>query len=169
VIKAVDVVPRLRAVARFTTKRGAVGALPRHFLFELAFVRIFVARRAPAVVEFERKDLVGSASESGFVAIGTRHSRMGAGQREPRVTVLGDSIGRAVPIDDRVAVFAPVLVRCGGKLIVMRVLVAVRAQLELHFVDGVFTGRNMAFRAIYFGVFALQRVFRGVMLFHAEQ
>jgi len=132
-------------------------------------VRVFVTRGAATVVELEGKDLVGPASESRLVAIGTGHSRMGAGQREPRVMVFGNGIGRAVPIDDRVAVFATVFVWRGGKLIVVRIFVAVRARLELHFVDGVFAGGNMTFGAIDFDVFALQRVFRGVMLFHAEQ
>lgn len=78
---------------------------------------------------------------------------MRAGQRKLRVAMFGDGERRAVKIQYGMAVFAPVLVRRGRKLAVVRVFVAIRAGREFHFVNGVFPGRQMAFPTFHRDVF----------------
>ena len=53
VIEAVDVRPGLYGVASLTAERCAIGALASHLSVEFAFVWVFVARSAGAVLEFE--------------------------------------------------------------------------------------------------------------------
>lgn len=55
--------------------------------------------------------------------------------------MLGDGVAGAVPIGHRVAVLAAVLIRCGGELVVVGILVAIGAGLKLNLVDGVLARR----------------------------
>ena len=71
-------------------------------------------------------------------------------------------------IDDGVAGFAAIVIRSGGKLIVVRILVAIVAGFKFDFVDGVFARGNMALGAFHFYVHSLERIARRVVLFHAE-
>ena len=79
---------------------------------------------------------------------------MRAGQRKPRVAMLGNRERRA-EIQYGMAVFASVLVRRGGKLAVMRVFVTIRASREFHFINGVFSRGQMAFPAFTVTCFPL--------------
>ncbi len=83
---------------------------------------------------------------------------MGAGQRKPRVAMFGDGERRAVKIQYGMAVLASVLVRRGSKLPVVRVLVTIRAGREIHFVNGLFPGREMTLLALNRNVLATQRI-----------
>lgn len=94
---------------------------------------------------------------------------MCAGQRKPRVAMLGDGEGRAVEIHNCVAVFASVLVRRGGKLPVMRVFVTIRTGREFHFVNGVFASREMALPTFNRNVFSPQGIARCIVLLDAEE
>ena len=73
-----------------------------------------------------------------------------------------------MPVCNGVTLLATILVRLAHKLIVVRIFVAVRAQLEFHFIDGVFACGDVALGAFDLYMFALQRVLRGVVFFHAE-
>ena len=167
-IEAVDVCPGTGIVASFATEWSAIGALAGHAIIEFAPVRIFVASRARAVFELEGKHLVGTAAETYFMAIGARDGDVSANQGKARGLVLSDRERTPVKVDDGVARFAAVVVRRGGKLIVVRILVAIGASFEFHFIDGVFARGNMALRAFYLNVFALEGVAGSVVLFHAE-
>ncbi|HUE54913.1 MAG TPA: hypothetical protein VMO76_03715 [Candidatus Udaeobacter sp.] len=83
--------------------------------------------------------------------------------------MLGNRIGRAVKIQNGMAIFAFVSIRRGGKLPVMGILVTVGAEGEFYFIDGVLSRRQVTLFAGNRDVFALQRVFGCVVLFHAEK
>jgi hypothetical protein len=68
-----------------------------------------------------------------------------------------------------VAVLAAVLVRRIRELPVVLILMTVQASRELNFIDGVLACGQMALVARNGNVFALQRVFGCVVLFHAEK
>ena len=67
-----------------------------------------------------------------------------------------------------VAILAAILVGRGGELLVVRVLMAIRARRELHFVDGVLAGRRVAFVASDGRMFSLERIMRRRVLLHAK-
>lgn len=71
-------------------------------------------------------------------------------------------------IDDSVAGFAVIAIRSGSELIVVWILVAIEAGLELNFVNGVSACRNMAFGAFDFYVHTFQWIGRRIVLFHSE-
>lgn len=66
--------------------------------------------------------------------------------------MLFDRVGGAVPIGDRVAIFAAVFVRSSGELIVVCILVTIGAELKLNFVNGVLARGNVALRAVHLDV-----------------
>ena len=167
-IEAIHVCPGAHAVAGFAAEGSAIGALASHAIVELTFVRIFVAGSTVAVFKMERKNLVGAATKAGLVAIGTRDSHVRSCQRETRGFVFRNGESGAMEINNSVAVLAAIVVGCGGKLVVVRVLVAIEACAEFHFVDGVLAGGDMALRAFHSDVLALQRIVGGVVFLHAE-
>ena len=168
-VKAADVDPGPGGVAGFAAQRSAIGALLRHAVLEFALVGIGVAGGAGAVLEMERQNLVGSSSEAHFVAFRAGHGHMRPGQDKPRVLVLGNRECRAMKVLYGMAILATVLIGSGGKLFVMRVLMAIRAGREFHLVEGVFSGGRMTFVAGDGGMFSFQRIVRSRVLFHAEQ
>ncbi len=68
-----------------------------------------------------------------------------------------------------VAAFAAIAVRRAGKLPIVHVLMTVPAVRELHLVDRVLAGRNVAFVAIHLCVLAFERVARCGVLLYAKQ
>ncbi len=167
-IEAIHVCPGAHAVAGFAAEGRAIGAFASHAIVELTFVRIFVAGNTVAVFKMERKNLVGAAAKTGPVAIRTGDSYVRPCQRETCGFVFRNGESGAMEINNRMAVLAAIVVWCGGELVVVRVLVAIEACAEFHFVDGVFACGNMALRAFHGDVLALQRIVRGVVFLHAE-
>jgi len=106
---------------------------------------------------------------TGLVAVGAGYGGVSACKSEPRVAMFGNRVSGTVPICDAVTIFAAILVEGHAELIVVRIFVAIGTGGELHFVDRVFAGRCMAFLALDFGVFALQRIARRVVFSNAEQ
>lgn len=157
-VEAIDIAPRLDVVTRFATKRLPVGAAAGHTIVELTFVGILVAGGAGAILKVKRKYLVGTAGETGFVAIRARDSDVSTGEREAGIFVLGDGVGGAVEVRNGVARLALIVVRRGGELIVVRVLVAIGAELKLDVVDGVLARRDVALGAVHLYVLALERI-----------
>ena len=167
-IEAVDVCPGLYVVAGLAAEGRAIGAFAGHAVVELALVRILMASRACAVFKMEGKDFVDAAASPNFMAIGARDRDMGASQGEARGFVLGDCECRAMEIDHGMTRFAAIVVRSGGKLIVVRILVAIGASFKFNFVDGVFARGSVALRAFHLDVFAFERVAGRVVFFYAE-
>lgn len=167
-VEAADVDPGAGAVARFAAQSGSIGALLRHALVEFSLVGIGVAGRAGAVLEMERQNLVSSSTEAGFVALRAGHSHMGPSQHEAGVFVLGNGESRAMEVLYGVAILATILVGSGGELLVMRVLMAIRASSELHFIECVFAGRRVAFVAGHGSMFSLERIVRSRVFFHPK-
>ncbi len=131
-------------------------------------VWVGVTPGAGAIRKVERDDFVRALRRPYLVAFDASHGRMSARQRKLRVAMLRDGEEGPVEVLDRVAALATVLVRRSGELAIVRVLVAIRARSELHFVDGVLSGWNMALRALHTNVLSLQRIPRCRMLFHAK-
>lgn len=167
-IEAADVDPGFGVVTGFAAQRGSVGALQRHAVFEFALMGIGVAGSARAVREMERQDLVCPPAKPCFVAIRAGDGHMGSGQHEARVLVLGNGERRAMKVLNRMAVLAAILVWSGGELFVVRILVAIRARRELHFVHGVLAGRRVAFVASDGRMLSFERVMRCRVLLHAK-
>ena len=167
-VKASNVDPGSGAVACFAAQRRSIGALLRHALLEFSLVGIHVTGRASAVLEMERQNLVYSSAEAGFVALRAGDGHVSSGQHIAGVLMLGNGERRAMKILYRVAILATVLVRRGGKLLVMRILMAIRAGREFHFVDGVFSGRRVALVASNGRMFSFERIMRCRVLLHAK-
>src|ERR1700693_2616389 len=129
-IEAANVDPGPGAVARFAAQRGSIGALLRHAVLEFALMGIGVAGSARAVREMERQNLVRPSGEAGFVAIRAGDGHVGSGQYKMGVLVLGNRERRAMKVLYGVAVLAAILVRGGGKLLVVGILMAIRARRE---------------------------------------
>ena len=68
--------------------------------------------------------------------------------------MFGNRVGRAAPILNRVAFFTAIPEWRGGKLVIVRVLMAIGAECELRFINRILAGRNVAFCAIHLDVFA---------------
>lgn len=139
-VKAIDIDPRPHVVAGFASERCAVGASLRLAIFEFAVVRICMAGGASAICESERQNLVLAACRSRLVTIGAGHGGVCSGQSEMSVAVLRDGKERTVPVTHGMTIFAFVQMRSGGELAVMRVLVTVRAERKLQFVNCVLAG-----------------------------
>lgn len=167
-IEASNVDPGFGVVTRFAAQRSSIGALQRHAVLELALMGIGVAGRASAVREMERQNLVCSSAEAGFVTLRTSDGHVSPGKSEVCVLVLGNRKCRAMKVLYGVAVFAAILVGRGGKLFVVRILMAIRASRELHFVDGVFARRRMAFVTSDGRMFPLERIMRCRVLLNAK-
>ena len=167
-VESTNIDPRARVVAGLASERGAIGALLRHAVFKFAFVGIGMAGGAGAVLKMEWQDLVGSSAEAYLVAFGASNGYVSAGQHETGVLMLGNREGRTMEVLYGMAILAAVLIRRGGKLLVMRVLVAVQTGRELHFVQSVFSGGSVAFVASDGRVFPLEWIVRRSMLFHPE-
>ena len=167
-VEAANVDPGACAVARFATERNSVGALLRHALLEFSLVDIFVAGGAGAVGKMERQNLVGSSGEAGFVALRAGNGHVGPGEHEACVLVLCNRERGAMKVLYGVAILATVLVRRGGELLVMRILVAIRTRSELHFVDRILTSGRVTFVTSYCGMFTFQRIVRSRVFFNAK-
>lgn len=167
-VEASNVNPGFGVVTRFAAQRSSIGPLLRHAVFEFALMRIGVAGGARAVREMERQNLVCSSAEARFVAIRAGDGHVSSGQHEAGVLVFGNRERRAMKILYGVAVLAAILVRRGGELFVMRILMAIRARRELHFVQSVFAGRRMAFVASDGRMLSLERIMRCRVLLHAK-
>ena len=157
-IERADIDPRFGAVASLAPERGSVGPLLCHARVEFAVVRIGMARGARTVLEVEWQNLVGPASEARLVTFGAGHGHMRSRERKARVLVLGDRERRSVKILYGVAILAAVLIRSGGELLVMRILMAIRASREFHFVDRVLPRRRVAFLASDGHMFPFERI-----------
>lgn len=167
-VETADVDPGAGAVAGFAAQSNSIGALYSHALLKFAFMGIGVACGAGAVIKMERKNLVRSSPEAGFVALRAGHGHVGSGQHKAGVLVLGDGESRAMKVLYSVAILTTILVGSGGKLLVMGVLVAIRARGELHFVDGILAGRRVTFVTSDSRMLSFQRVVRSRVLLHAK-
>lgn len=169
VVVAGDVGPGPCVVTSLATQSRTVGAALRHPVVEFAVMRVFVTRGAAHVCEAKRQNFIRAACRAHLMTIGTRHSGMGASQSETGVAMLGDGKGRAMEILNRMAAFTFVLVRRGGKLPVVSILVTVQASCEFHFVNGVFPGGKMTFSTFNGNVLSTQWITRCVVLLYSEK
>lgn len=130
---------------------------------------IFVTSGASHICKTERQNLVSPSRQAGLMTIRTRNRGVRPGQYETGVAMFGDVKRGAMEIQNGVAILATVLIRSGGKLVVMRILVAIQACREFHLVNRVLPGRKMAFGALDFDVFSLQGILGRVVFLHTEK
>jgi hypothetical protein len=157
-VEAADVDPGSGAVAGFAAQRSSIGALLGHALLEFALMGVGVAGSARTVLEMKRQNLVRSSAEAGFMTIRAGDGHMSPGKRVSGVLVLGNCERRAMKVLYGMAILATILVGRGGKLLIMRILMAIRARRELHFVDRVFSGRCVTLVTSHGRMFSLQRI-----------
>jgi len=155
-------------VARFAAQRGSIGALLRHAVLEFALVDILVAGSARAVREMERQNLVRPSAQPHLVTFRAGDGHVRPRQHKVGVLVLRNGEGRTMKVFYSVAILATILVGSSGKLLVMRILMAIRASRELHFVECVLAGWRVAFVASDGRMFSLERVMRRRVLLYAE-
>jgi hypothetical protein len=168
VVKAPKVYPRFCVVACFAPKQTAISPPTCHPLAKFSVVRIRMAGRATAIFKMERRNFVDRVGDSHLVAVIAWNGHVCACQRKLGLSMLDDRKQRTVKVLDRVAAFAAIIVRSGGKLARMDVFVAVHAVCKLHVVNCCLAGRKMALRAFHLAVLAFQRVMRACVLLHAE-
>lgn len=169
VIEAADLAPRARVVASLASKCSAVRPPLRHPFAKLPMVRILMAGCAGLVGEVKWQHLIGAMHEGRCVTLNAGHRGMSACQREFRLLVQGNREKRALKALHVVAVLAAIIVWRTGKLPVVHVLVAVGATGELHLVNGVLPGGNVAFRAFNGGMFSFKRIARSLVLLDPKQ
>jgi hypothetical protein len=167
-VEPFDVNPGTRVVAGLAPQGRSIGAAKSHAILEFALVRIGVARRAGAVLEMEWQDFVRAAAQPDLVAIRAGHGGVGSGKRKARVFVLRGRKRGPVEIFYGVAIFATILVRRGGKLIVMGVLMAIHTGGEFDLIQRVFARRRVALVAGHRRMFSFQRILGSGVFLHAE-
>jgi hypothetical protein len=167
-IEASDINPRPGTMAGFATECGAIRPFLRHAVFEFAFMRIAVACGAGAVREMERQNLVGPSAKAGLVTLGAGHRDVRTGQHEMGVLVLRNGERGTMKVFYRVAIFAAILVRSCCELVVVRILMAIRACAELHFVNGFLAGGRVAFVTGDGCVLSFQGIMGRRMFLHAK-
>lgn len=76
--------------------------------------------------------------------------------------------GRAMKIQNCMAILTSIPVWSRSELVVVSILVAIEASRIFHLVNGVFSGREMALPALHRNVFAAQRIAGRVVFLHPE-
>ena len=76
-------------------------------------------------------------------------------KREARVAVFVDRETGAVPVLDRMTIFAAVVVWSCGELTIVRILVTIGTSSELHLVQRLFARGDVALAAVHLCVFSL--------------
>ena len=170
VVKALDILPVLGGVAGLATRWRSIRPRLLHALGELVVVRVLVtglAIQIIPVIEHHRLGL-GVRVLRLFMAVRAGDGNVAAREGEPRILVPLQCERRRLEAVHRVAVFALVLVGRGGELPVVRILVAVRAILELDLVLRVLAFVDVALGAIHCEVLPFQRIVARVMILGRE-
>jgi hypothetical protein len=169
VIEAVNVGPRPGAMASLTAELSTIRSSPFHAVFELSVMWIDVAGSACTIGKAERQNFIRPASQPDFVTLRASYRRVATGQREISFLMLRNGEGGAMKVGHGVAGFASVLVRGGGKLSVVGVLVTIQTGRKLDLIYGLLPGGDVTFAAFHLGVHALQGVLGGSVFLRAEQ
>jgi hypothetical protein len=156
-------------VARFAAFRIAVRTALRHFLFEFAFVRVDVTPGARTVFEAVWNDLGRIAFLAFCVALRASDRQMRAGQCESAFLMLRNCVSRRLESADCVARFALAVIRRGGELPVVHVLVTVETFCIGDLVLSRGTRRNVTFRTSHRSMFAEQRIRGGGVGLHVKE
>ena len=168
-VEAGDVDPGLGDVACLASQGGAIGPLGSLAFLKFPLVGVGVAGCTSGVFKMEWQNLVGSSVQAGFMAIRAGHSHVSPGKHIVSLLVFGYRKGRTVEVLYGVALLATVLVRGGGKLLVMLILMAIGASREFYFVESVLACWHVAFVAIDSCMFALESIFRRGVFLNAKQ
>lgn len=163
-----QIFPGLRGMAGLAAGKRAVGSAFGHEIAELAAVRVGVADGAGKVFKAIRNSGRGRTRRGCAMTLHTGDREVAAGESEARLLVPRDvERGRMVALQ-RVTVFAAILVRRGGELLLVGVGVAVRAERKLHLVVRGAASGQVTFRARHRGVLAIERVGRCGVLLHSK-
>lgn len=168
-IELLQVPPRIRAMASFAACGGAIRLLLQHAIFELPAMRVVMAHRAGAVFEAISDQVRVRCCRTLLVAVAAWNRNVAPGQNEARLFVTCQAKRRWPVALQVVAHFAAVPERCGGKLSLVLVFVAIHALAKGQLVNRVFALWNMTLRAGNTGVLSFQGIRAGGVLFHAKQ
>jgi len=156
-------------VARFASRRRAVGTLLLHPLLELALMRVGMAAGAVQILPVVDCGWLGLELGRFFVAVAAGNRDVPAGEDEPRLFMLRQTESGGFVSLEGVAAIAGVEIRRGGKLAGVTVQVAVRAVGELDLELGVFAFRDVALGALQTRMAALQRIGAGGVFLDCER
>ena len=93
-------------MAGFAAQRRAIGAALRHAIVEFAVMDIRMAAGTRHVFEKKWQDLIGPASGTHFVAIGTGDGGVRASQNELSFAMFGDGECGAVKVQNGMTILA---------------------------------------------------------------
>jgi len=161
--------PGFDRVARFTSSCSSVSPPLSHLFIELAVMWVLVAAGAGAVVETIRRGRCRGTFATCRVALGTGYGEMSASQGKAALLVLRDRVCRRAKAFDRVAQFAPVLVRSCCKLTRVCVAMAIETFREGYLVLRRGPRGHMALIATDALMFAFERVGGQSMLLDSKQ
>jgi len=133
-VKTLNLYPRIGVVACLTAKDGATRAAAGHALAEFSVVWVGMAGGATSIGKMERRAFTGHRRNPRLMAIVARNSHMSTGQRKLGISMLGDCEQRAMEILNGMTRFAAIVVRSGGELPVVSILVAIQARCKFHVV-----------------------------------
>ncbi len=160
VVKSPQFLPLLGRVARLAAGSLAIRAYLGHARAEFAVMRIAVASGAGQLRKM--KDCAASARR-GLVAVNASNGNVTAGQRKSLI-VLGQGEGGRIESFFRMALFAAVPMGRGGKLLHVRIFMAVEALVEFQPVNRRASRGNMAGGASKQGVLIPERISGRVVL-----
>lgn len=169
-VEADEIFPGLLRVAGFASLGNTSGSQCLcHLQFELPTVNIGVTGRTVQAFEVVRNPgILRFFLLWRFVTVDTSDSQMTPRQRESQLLMPGKGKCRRLKSKFGVAVVAAITMRCGGELLLVSVLVAVGAAIELDFVPRSPALRYMALGAGDHGVFAAQGKGSQIVLYQEE-
>jgi hypothetical protein len=134
-VKARQLHPGFVGVTSFTS-HGLPVDQPEHALSELPAVRILVTTRAGHVLKVvpRRRFVLRGSLGLRFVTLLASHGQMRSGQHEPWLLVPRQAERRRLVTIERVALLTTVQIRCGRKLRLVFVFVAIETATEFDFV-----------------------------------
>lgn len=167
-VEAREFLPGFGGMARFATCRCTVGARLLHALPELTLVRIRVAGGAGKIFKAVEGGVLCCRRRSLLMALSAGNGDMASGQDETSLPVLGQGEGGGPVAIQGVALLTAVQIRRRCELSLVFVFVAVEATGKLDLIKRFFPFGDMALRTGHAGVFGLERVSRGRVLFDPE-
>ena len=155
-------------MAGFATERSPVCPYPPHAVIELTFVRIFVAGRTRQIAPVVKNRRLGLEVRILLVAIAASDRDVTSRERKVRFLVPGQRESGGFVSLQIMAARAVVEVRRLCELFGMLIAVAISAVLELHLEQSVLALRDVALRALQFGVASLQGIGRSGVVLHSK-
>lgn len=164
VVEPFDLRPPLCGMTNLAAEPRAIGCRLAHAVRELPPVRIVVAARTGQIGEVIRNRLTRAREFFCLVAVNARHSHVAADEPELGFFVSGKRKRRGGKTIHGMTSLAAVAVGGAGKLTLVDILVATRAEVVLELIDSVHSSGLMALAASDGCVPSFQGIRGGSML-----